>query len=133
MTVNKVFDCEILCDISDVGFGGFVNSDFDSHLENIETFGSWTESESLESSTWRLLECAKRVIYPFSNELENKQVKINSDNKNVEHILKVGSKKTTLQMTATHIHSICESQNIQLTPYWIPEHKTITLISRAES
>jgi myosin-crossreactive antigen len=73
------------------------------------------------------------VIYPFSNELENKQVKINSDNKNVEHILKVGSKKTTLQKTATHIHSICESQNIQLTPYWIPEHKTITLISRAES
>ena len=44
MTVNKVFDCEIFCDISDVGFGGFVNSDFDSHLENIETFGSWTES-----------------------------------------------------------------------------------------
>jgi hypothetical protein len=44
MKVNKVFDCEILCDISDVGFGGFVNSDFDSHLENIETFGSWTES-----------------------------------------------------------------------------------------
>jgi hypothetical protein len=42
----------------------------------------------LESSTWRLLECVKRVIYPFSNELENKQVKINSDNKNVEHILK---------------------------------------------
>jgi myosin-crossreactive antigen len=60
------------------------------------------------------------VIYPFSNELENKQVKINSDNKNVEHILKVGSKKTTLQKTATQIHSICESQNIQLTPYWIP-------------
>ena len=120
MTVNKVFDCEIFCDTSDVGFGGFVNSDLDSHLENIETFGNWTESESLESSTWRLLECVKRVIYPFSSELENKQVKINSDNKNVEHILKVGSKKTTLQKTATQIHSICESQNVQLTPYWIP-------------
>ena len=26
----------------------------------------------------------------------------------------------TLQKTATQIHSICESQNIQLTPYWIP-------------
>ena len=49
------------------------------------------------------------MIYTFSNELENKQVKINSDNKNVEHILKVGSKKTTLQKTATQIHSICES------------------------
>ena len=94
------------CYTSDIGFGGFVNSDLDSHLENIETFGNWTESESLESSTWRLLECVKRVIYPFSNELQNKQVKINSGNKNVEHILKVGSKNTTLQKTATQNHKI---------------------------
>ena len=79
------------------------------------TFGNWTESESLESSTWRLLECVKRVIYPFSNELENKQVKINSDNKNVEHILKVGSKKNDITKDC-----YTESQNIQLTPYWIP-------------
>jgi hypothetical protein len=106
MTGNTVFDCEICCDASDVGFGGFVNSDLDSHLENIETFGNWTESESLESSSWRELECVKRAIYTFSNELENKQVKINSDNKNIEHILKVGSKKTTLQKTATQIHSL---------------------------
>jgi len=38
--------------------------------------------------------------------LDNEQVKINSDNKNVEHIHKVCSKKTTLQMTAKQIHSI---------------------------
>ena len=95
----------IFCDISDVGFGGFVNSDLDSHLENIETFGNWTESESLESSTWRLLECVKRVIYPFSNELENKQVKIYSDNKNVEYILNTFM-KTTLQKTATQNQKI---------------------------
>jgi hypothetical protein len=43
----------------------------------IETFGNWTESESLESSTWRELECVNRVIYTFSNELESKQVKLN--------------------------------------------------------
>ena len=46
MAVSKVSDCDIFCDASD---GGFVN--LDSHLENIETFGNWTESESLESST----------------------------------------------------------------------------------
>jgi hypothetical protein len=38
---------------------------------------NWTESESLESSSWRELECVKRAIYTFSNELENKQVQIN--------------------------------------------------------
>jgi hypothetical protein len=42
MTVNKVVDCGIFVDDSDVDFGGFVNSDLDSHLENIETFGNWT-------------------------------------------------------------------------------------------
>jgi hypothetical protein len=86
MTVNKVLDCGIFFDDSDVDFGGFVNSDLDSHLENIETFGNWTESECLESSTSREIECVKRVIYTFSNELKNKRVKINWDNKNVEHI-----------------------------------------------
>jgi len=32
MTVNKDFYCEICCDASDVGFGGFRNSDLDFHL-----------------------------------------------------------------------------------------------------
>ena len=59
MTVDKVFDCEIFCDALDVGFGGFGNSDLDYHLENIETFGNWTESKSLESSTWRELDVLK--------------------------------------------------------------------------
>ena len=57
MTVSKVSDCDIFCDASD---GGFVN--LDSHLENIQKFGNCTESASLESSTWRELECVKRVI-----------------------------------------------------------------------
>jgi len=35
MTVNQVFDCEICCDGSDVGFVGFRRSELDSHLENI--------------------------------------------------------------------------------------------------
>jgi hypothetical protein len=43
------------------------------------------------------LEFTERAIYTFSN--ENKQVKINSDYKNVEHIFMVGSKKATLQKT----------------------------------
>jgi hypothetical protein len=29
----------------------------------------------------------------------------------------------TLQKTATQIHYVCESQNIQLTSYWIPKTK----------
>ena len=47
MTVNKVFDRVHFCDASDLGFECFVKSDLDSHLENFDTFGIWTESESL--------------------------------------------------------------------------------------
>jgi hypothetical protein len=47
MTVNQVFDRVMFCDASDVGFGGFVNFDVDSNLQNMETFSDWTESESL--------------------------------------------------------------------------------------
>ena len=39
MTVNKAFNRVFFCDASDVGFESFVNSDLDSHLESIETFG----------------------------------------------------------------------------------------------
>ena len=47
MIVNKVCDLVLYCDASDVGFECFVNSDLDSHLENFDTFGIWTKSESL--------------------------------------------------------------------------------------
>jgi len=46
MTVNKVFNRVLFCDASNVGFRCFVNSDLGSHLENFDTFGKWTESES---------------------------------------------------------------------------------------
>jgi len=110
MTLNKGFGRVIFCDASDVGFGVFISYYLDSHLESIETFSNWNKSERLDTSTWRELEYVTRGIYTFYNELENKQVKINSHNKNVEHILKVhvGSKKTTLRKTAIQIHSICE-------------------------
>ena len=65
MTVNQVFDRVKFCDASDVGFGGFVNSDVDSHLQNMETFSNWTESENLKSSTRREFERVRRVIYTF--------------------------------------------------------------------
>ncbi|VDI59226.1 Hypothetical predicted protein [Mytilus galloprovincialis] len=120
VTVNTLFDCEIFCDASDVGFGGYITPFAESHFENFETFGNWTKSEMGESSTWRELECVRRVLNKFKNVTENKQIIINSDNKNVEHILKVGSKKLKLQSIATSIIDFCEVQKINLTPNWIP-------------
>ncbi|CAG2185810.1 unnamed protein product [Mytilus edulis] len=52
--------------------------------------------------------------------LDNKSVSINSDNKNVPHILKVGSKKSILQNIAVDIHNICSEKNITLNSKWLP-------------
>ena len=59
------------------------------------------------------------MIYTFSN--ENKQVKINSDYKNVEHILMVGSKKVTLQKTLHKFTLFVNHKNNK--SYWFPRTK----------
>ena len=90
--MNDIFYIEVFCDASDVGFGGYINTLSDTHFERIETFGNWTERKSDESSTWRELECVKCALNTFSQYIQKKRFKLHSDNKNAEHILKVGRK-----------------------------------------
>ena len=45
------------------------------------------------SSTWREAEAVKRVMKSNMNDIKGKKVKVYSDNKNVQSILKIGSKK----------------------------------------
>ena len=75
------------------------------------------------------LEFTERAIYTFSN--ENKQVKINSDYKNVEHIFMVGSKKATLQKTLHKFTLFVNHKKKILIGF--QEQITIMLISWVES
>ncbi|XP_071123465.1 uncharacterized protein [Mytilus edulis] len=119
-----VSDFDIFCDASDVGFGGYLSTQFSvvTCVDNSEMSGNWTSDEKLESSTWRELKCARRVLCTYESKfsLDNKSVSINSDNKNVPHILKVGSKKSILQNIAVDIHNICSEKNITLNSKWLP-------------
>ncbi|VDI05831.1 Hypothetical predicted protein [Mytilus galloprovincialis] len=109
-----VSDFDIFCDASDVGFGGYLSTQCSVVIcvDVSEMSGNWTSDEKLESSTWRKLECARRVLCTYESKfsLDNKSVSINSDNKNVLHILKVGSKKSILQNIAVDIHNICSAK-----------------------
>lgn len=58
-----------------------------------EVIGDWDSSESAKSSTWREPETVRRVIKSSVEILKNKQVKVYSDNKNVQSILQIGSKR----------------------------------------
>ncbi|CAG2189976.1 unnamed protein product [Mytilus edulis] len=119
-----VSDFDNFCDASDVGFGGYLSAQciVVTCVDNSEMSGNWTSDEKLESSTWRELECARRVLCTYESKfsLDNKSVSINSDNKNVPHILKVGSKKSILQNIAVDIHNICSEKNITLNSKWLP-------------
>lgn len=83
-------------------------------------FGDWDDIERSRSSTWRESETVRRLIYSNINILQNKKIKIFSDNKNVESVLQAGSGKEDLQKIASDICEICERHGIQFSPEWIP-------------
>ena len=53
-------------------------------------------------------------------DIRGKKVKIYSDNKNVQSVLKVGSKKEELQTIAMEVSEICENNGINISVEWIP-------------
>ena len=80
--------------------------------------GNWSLQERIQISTWRELKGSNRVLNYFASFIQNKTVKLNTDNKNVAHILQVGSKKEELQHMTVNISNVCK-QNI-LEPAWLP-------------
>ena len=56
-------------------------------------FGVWSGCEREMSSTWREAEAVKRVMQSNITDIKGKKVKVFSDNKNVQSVLKIGSRK----------------------------------------
>ena len=71
----------VYSDTTDTGYGGCVH-------DNCITHGQWDESDGRESFTWRELKAVLLVL------AANNNVKWLTDNKNVAHILTVGSTST---------------------------------------
>ena len=85
-----------------------------------EVIGVWQSEERAKSSTWREAEAVKRVLQSNKADIRGKKVKIYSDNKNVQSVLKVGSKKEELQTIAMEVSEICENNGINISVEWIP-------------
>ncbi|KAK3103157.1 hypothetical protein FSP39_016878 [Pinctada imbricata] len=140
-------DFQLFSDASNTGFGGFLIQTDSLYSQDIESaqqqgcddrdqvhgslisrgrdqvHGSWTSSESVKSSTWRELESVHRIIQTKSVELGNSNVKVISDNKNVCHILRVGSKTNELQNIANDIFESCKENRITIFPCWVPRNE----------
>ena len=85
--------------------------------------GSWSESEKRSSSTWREIEAVNRLVESSVHILENRTLKLSTDNKNVTSIIKNGSRKTDFQTIACELHTLCADHNIKLTSQWIPREQ----------
>ncbi|XP_052782688.1 uncharacterized protein LOC128218952 isoform X1 [Mya arenaria] len=105
----------VFCDASGAGFGGYVKG-----IDDSVVVGCWSETESGLSSTWRELEAVYRVLHSSVGCLEGREIIVNSDNKNVPSILKVGSKKPYLHDIALNVDNVCNTHNITLVPKWVP-------------
>ena len=80
-TSSLVMEKSIFCDASGADFGGYVVG-----IQEREVVGSWSEMESVLSSTWRELEAVYRTVHSSVKSLEGQNVLVNTDNKNVCNI-----------------------------------------------
>ena len=117
MTYNEAQDAYIFCDASDKGFGDHLTTG--SEDEPLEMFGSWSLDEQVQSSTWREFEAVKRVSTHFSTGLQGRTVRVYPDNKNVAHIIRVGSRKISLHKSVMSVHELCKNNSIKLSIVWI--------------
>ncbi|MEW8548152.1 MAG: reverse transcriptase domain-containing protein [Candidatus Thiodiazotropha sp.] len=115
---NDSVDKVIVSDASAVGYGGYIEG-----LADSELIGSWSQSESIQSSTWRELEAVRRVVEHSKDSLEGQSVVLKTDNKNVTSILKTGSRVPELQEKAIAVNEACSSKSVCLLPTWVPREK----------
>ena len=99
----------VYSDASDIGFGAYIEN-----VSGTDVISTWSEQESVQSSTWRELMAVSRSIDMLKGHLNSQCVKWYTDNKNVTHILEVGSRKPYLHRIALDILEKCDKLHITL-------------------
>ena len=118
---HKLFDSDLHCytviysDASSTGYGGYI-------VENPNSIahGMWSESEKLNSSTWKELTAVKNVLMSLIDFVKGKKIKWFTDNQNIVHIINKGSMKSHLQDIAYIVYKLCFKFSICIEVEWIP-------------
>ena len=117
---------QILCysDASSSGCGALAHlcgdSASDSMDQELKFNYAWTDKDTGKSSTWRELKGVALALQAFAPKIENKCVKVYTDNKGVEAILQKGSMKLELQNLSVQIAAFCRAFRIKLQVQWVP-------------
>ena len=86
---------------------------------------AWTDTEKSKSSTWRELKGIALALIAFSPRLRGKCIKVFSDNKGVDAMIKKGSMRSDLHNLSIEIDLFCRSHNIKLQVQWIPRELNV--------
>ncbi|KAK3107923.1 hypothetical protein FSP39_025264 [Pinctada imbricata] len=116
----KEYDCIVYSDASHTGYGGYILD-----KPGSEVIGLWSDSEVEQSSTWRELVAMSRVFNSICHSLEGHTIKWYTDNKNVHHIMQVGSKNPVLHDIVVDMARGSESRSIQIDTEWVPREQNI--------
>ena len=111
------YNYSVYTDASSVGYGGYVVE-----CDDFELTGVWSESESIQSSTWRELEAVVRTALSLEGRLQGLNVRWHTDNKNVVKIVRTGSNNPELQEKAIRLRKICEENKVKVDPVWVPRN-----------
>ena len=72
------------------------------------------------------------VLCSFVKSIRGRKVRHRTDNQNVAHALKNGSKKQHFQAVTMDIFKLCIENNVNICPEWVPrsENETVDFISK---
>ena len=69
--------------------------------------GAWTPDDANKSSTWRELQGTHLVLSSFDQQLQGKEVRHRTDNKNAELVLQIGSPSKLINDEVIAIFKLC--------------------------
>jgi hypothetical protein len=105
----------IYSDASDTGCGAFTLD-----RRDLDMVHFWNDSEKSTSSTWRELKAIEIYINMHETVFANAHLKWYTDNQGVPHVIRKGSMKIDLNISALGIHEVCMRKHIQLSVDWVP-------------
>jgi hypothetical protein len=102
-------------DGSNTGWGGY-----SVELGGRIAKGNWSPDEELKSSTLRELRATHLLLASYFPEIQGKDVRHWTDNKNVESILQIGSRNRELHDEPEALYHLCHQFGVRLQAEWIP-------------
>ncbi|XP_071796296.1 uncharacterized protein [Asterias amurensis] len=83
----------------------------------------WTNTESVQSSTWRELEAIRFALLSFLPSIHASKLKLLTDSQCAAKIIESGSMKPNLNNLVVDIFNICLNNSIRIDVEWIPRAK----------